>query len=260
MPSWDSSQYLRFVNERTQPAIDLAARVTLPNPARAIDLGCGPGNSTAVIARRWPLAKLTGADNSAAMLDTARRDFPAAAWIEADITAWAGDTTHRESFDLIFSNAALQWVPNHATLLPQLFAAVRPGGALAIQIPHSLDAPHQRCIRELAASSTWRTRFLRPPVSWHVESPGFYYDTLAPLAARLDLWLTDYVHVLDGPEAIVEWHRGTGLRPFLDQLPDEAARADFLHEYLIALTPFYPRQIDGRLLMPFRRMFVIAYR
>ncbi len=260
MPSWDSSQYLQFAQERTQPSIDLAARVGLDAPARIVDLGCGPGNSTAVLAQRWPNAQLTGVDTSPAMLATARREFPAPAWVESDIAAWAADTTGDASFDLVFSNAALQWVPDHARLLPRLLAKVSPGGVLAFQVPHSLEAPPQRCLRALASSPEWGSRFLHPPIPWHVEPPGFYYDILGPRAGRLDIWLTDYIHVLAGPEAVVEWYRGTGLRPFLDQLPDEEARAGFLRDYLAAITPCYTRQADGRILMPFRRLFVIASR
>lgn len=167
MPSWDSAQYLRFATERTQPSIDLAARVALDAPKRVVDLGCGPGNSTAVVGRRWPEAKITGVDNSTAMLTAARREFPHWTWQESDITTCAENASRAgaETFDLIFSSAAFRWVPDHAHLLPRLFAGVAPGGALAFQIPHSLEAPHQRCIRDLAASPAWRNRFVRPPVS-----------------------------------------------------------------------------------------------
>ncbi len=259
MPSWDSQQYLRFAQERTQPSIDLTARIAIDPPARIVDLGCGPGNSTAVVAQRWPSSAVTGVDTSAAMLATARKDFPTREWIQHDITAWAA-ATPPGSWPLVFSNAAFQWVPDHSTLLPRLFDAVAPGGALAFQVPHTLEMPHHRLIHEVANSATWRSRFLQPPVSWHAESAGFYYDALASRAARLDLWFTDYIHVLDGPAGIVEWYRGTGLRPYLDLLPDAAARETYLRDYLTALTPLYPRQADGRVLMPFRRLFVIAYR
>jgi trans-aconitate 2-methyltransferase len=258
MASWDSEQYLKFANERTQPSIDLVTRIALDSPARIVDLGCGPGNSTAAVARRWPQAAFTGVDHSPAMLATARRDFPSWRWLESDLAAWAEANT--APYDLVFSNAAYQWVPDHASLLPRLWASVAPGGALAFQVPHTLAEPHQQSIREVAAAPAWSARFVRPPVSWHVEAPGFYYDVLAPRASRIDLWLTDYVHVLPGPEAIVEWYHGTGLRPFLEQLPDDPTRQGFLADYLAALIPHYPRQADGKVLMPFRRLFVIAYR
>ena len=142
MNTWDSAQYLKFADERTRPSIDLAARVALDAPARAIDLGCGPGNSTAVVARRWPQAQLTGLDSSPAMLATARKDYPANSWVQQDIAAWA--RTNSEKFDLIFSNAALHWVPDHATNLPRIFESVAPGGAFAFEVPHS-PTPKSLC-------------------------------------------------------------------------------------------------------------------
>lgn len=257
MPSWNSDQYLKFARERTQPSLDLVARIDLTAPARIIDLGCGPGNSTAVLTQHWPHADVTGFDSSSEMIAAAQKKYPRGRWLTGDLATWGVASDQR--YDVVFSNAAIHWVPNHAESIPRLFSAVAPGGALAFQVPHSLGAPHQRCIRELAASPAWRSRFSRPPVSWHVESPGFYYDRLAPLARSVELWLTDYMHVLSGPEAIVEWHRGTGLRPFLDQLPDDTARDEFLRDYLAAITPHYPLQTDGNLLLPFRRFFLVAY-
>lgn len=258
MNTWNSSQYLKFANERTQPSIDLAARIGLDAPSRIIDLGCGPGNSTAVIARRWPAAAVTGLDNSAAMLATAKKDYPSWTWRESGIAEWA--ETNTEKFDLIFSNAALHWVPDHANAFPKIFSSVAPGGALAFQIPHSLASAHQTCMRELPLSAQWRPHFPKPPAAWLVEPVGFYYDLFAALATRLDLWLTDYIYVFDGPEGILEWHRGAALLPFLKALPDDATRQEFERDYLAAITPHYPRQANGKVLLPFRRLFVIAYR
>lgn len=262
MPTWNSVQYLRFAHERTQPAVDLAARIDVSAPKRIIDLGCGPGNSTAVIARRWPGADVTGLDNSLSMLQSARQEQRRLRWIESDITTWAAAAAddNAQRFDVVFSNAALQWVGNHQTLFPQIFDAVLSDGVLAFQIPSTLDLPHQRLIRDVADSAKWRTRFESVPGTWHVETPEFYYDLLAPKAHRVDLWLTDYVHVLESPHAVVEWYRGTGLRPFLDALPDDATRTQFLADYEAAITPYFPRRSDGRVLMYFRRLFVIAYR
>jgi trans-aconitate 2-methyltransferase len=258
MNPWNSSQYLKFANERTQPSIDLVARLTLDPPKTIIDLGCGPGNSTAVVARRWPTAAITGLDSSAAMLATAKKDYPQWTWRESGIAEWAA--TNSEKYDLVFSNAALHWVTDHARTLPKIFSDVAAGGAFAFQVPHSLASPHQTCMRELPKSPKWRSLFPTQPVAWQVESVGFYYDLFAGLAARVDVWLTDYIYVFEGPEGIVEWHKGAALLPFLKTLPDEATRTEFIADYLAAITPHYPRQANGKVLLPFRRLFVIAYR
>ena len=256
MPTWDSDQYLIFADERTRPAVDLAARVSLEAPRRIIDLGCGPGNSTAVLARRWPTAELTGLDNCAEMLDAARRDFPTWTWLDGDIAAWSADAP----FDVVFSNAALQWVPDHGWLLPRLLDQVGPDGALAIQMPANSEAPPHRLMRELAFSTAWRGHFEVPPRDWHIHEAAFYYDLLSPHAQRIDLWTTEYVHILPNPDGLIDWYRGTGLRPWLDALPDEPTRARFIAEYRAAIAPHYPPRPDGRVLFPFRRLFMIAYR
>ncbi len=255
MPTWNSDQYLKFAGERTQPAVDLAVRVKLKHPERVIDLGCGPGNSTAVLAQRWPRATITGLDSSPPMLAAARRDFPQWQWIEGDIAAW----TAERPFDVVFSNAAWQWVPDHARTIPRAFDQVAAGGAFAMQIPANLSAPPHRIIRELASSLAWRDKFRGPAREWRPESPAFYYDLLVPRATKVEIWETEYLHILTGVGAIVEWYRGTGLRPWLDALPDEGARMQFLAEYEMALAPEFPPQRDGRVLFPFRRLFVIAY-
>ena len=258
MPSWNSDQYLKFARERTQPAVDLAARIALDAPARVIDLGCGPGNSTAVLARRFPRAAVTGLDNSAAMLAAARRDFPQLTWLEHDLATWSAPADAR--YDVVFSNAALQWVGDHRRTFPRLLDSVAPGGALAVQMPANLDAPPHRLMRELAESPTWRSHFKTPPREWHTHPPEFYYDLLAPRARHLELWLTDYVHVLENLDGIVEWYRGSGLRPWLEALPDDATRTQFLGAYRARLVPYFPERADSRVLFPFRRLFLIAYK
>jgi len=257
MPTWNAGQYLKFGDERTRPCHDLAARVELETPRRIIDLGCGPGNSAAVIAERWPRASLTGLDSSPEMIQTARLEYPQYEWLVGDIGQWAQS---QASFDLVFSNAALQWVTNHEAVYPRLLERTAPGGALAFQVPANLDAPAHRLMRDLAASTSWRGRFPAGGVrEWFIHDAGFYYDLLAPRCARLDIWETEYMHVLGGPEAIVEWYKGTGLRPFLDVL-DEPDRRHFAADYLQLIRDSYPVRPDGRVLFPFRRLFVIAYR
>src|SRR5262249_37352599 len=158
--------------------------------------------------------------------------------------------------DVVFSNAALQWVPDHAALFPRLLEQVASGGALASQVPANLHAPAHRLMRELAASTEWRGEFPAGGVrEWHVQEPGFYFDALAPHAALVDLWGTDYIQVMPSAEAIVDWYRGTGLRPFLDALATEADRQQFSADYLAAIREAYPSQQNGQVLFPFRRLF-----
>jgi trans-aconitate 2-methyltransferase len=255
VPSWDSDLYRRYQAERTRPAIDLAARIALDAPTRVVDLGCGPGTSTEALAHRWPHAKVIGVDNSKAMLAAARAEHPAWEWIEADIASWTANVP----CDVVFSNAALQWVPDHARALPRLLDQVAPGGALALQMPANFDAPAHEAMRELGRRPEWRSRFAEEPREWLVQTPAFYYDVLARRSARLDIWTTEYVHVMDTVEAIVEWYRGTGLRPWLDALQSAEDREMFLADYTAALLQVFPRRQDGKVLFPFKRFFLIAY-
>lgn len=257
MPVWSATQYLKFGDERTRPCRDLVARVEVAEAVKLIDLGCGPGNSTAVLRERWPDADITGLDSSEEMLWKSRSDGPAARWVHGDIAQWASEEGAR--FDVVFSNAALQWVPDHAALFPRLLGRVSPGGALAVQLPAYSQQPGQRLIREIAAAPKWRERFVKAPADWRVESVDFYYDLLAPRAERLELWETEYVHVVEGTQAVVEWYRGSGLRPFLNALATDEDRAEFVRDYEQALEPHYQPRPDGRILFPFRRLFVLAY-
>jgi trans-aconitate 2-methyltransferase len=259
MPTWNADQYLRFASERTLPCRDLAARVALSSPRRIIDLGCGAGNSTEVLAERWPDVDVTGLDSSPEMIDAARRTSPQRRWVVGDIGGWVA--SDELPFDLVFSNAAIQWVGDHGGLFPQLLEHVAPGGALAVQMPANFDAPAHRLMRELAMSKAWRSKFPASGVrEWHVHETSFYYDVLAPYAERIDLWTTEYAHVMAGPDAIVDWYQGTGLRPFLDVLTSDEDRAKFTTAYLEQIRAEFPRRPDGRVLFPFLRLFVVAYR
>jgi len=259
MPDWSPNQYLKFSAERTQPCRDLAARISVANVRRVMDLGCGPGNSTAVLAERWPAAEITGLDSSSEMIARARREYPAHRWISRDICDWAGASG--DQFDVVFSNAALQWVEDHAAIYPQLLAHVASGGALAIQIPGNFDALPHRLMRDVAASPSWSRWFASGKLrEWHHHEMDFYYDVLAPSAARLEIWATEYLHILPDAEAIVEWYRATGMRPFLQLLETDADRARFESDYLEALRPHFAPRPAGGVLFSFRRIFVIAYR
>lgn len=267
MPTWDPSQYLKFSDHRLRPALDLMARIALEAPRRIYDLGCGPGNITRLLAERWPDAAVTGIDSSAAMLAKARMEAPrAAARIEAaqvafeqaDIARWSPPSPA----DLLFSNATLHWLDDHASLLPRLAAQLAPGGVLAIQMPDNRTSPSHLLMDEAAATGPWHET-LAPlrPVYGSMQSPDAYYRILAPVARQLDIWETTYLHVLPesagGDHPVVEWTKGTALRPYLDALAGPE-RADFLAAYSMRIAAAYPRQPDGRILLPFRRIFIVA--
>ncbi|MFN0052120.1 MAG: methyltransferase domain-containing protein [Planctomycetales bacterium] len=259
MPQWDADQYLRFAEERTRPCRDLVARIDVSFPRRMIDLGCGPGNSTQVLSQRWPAAELTGLDSSEEMVQAARRDHSQWESRVGDISSWA--SSPGEPFDIVFSNAALQWVPDHGALFPSLLSRVAVGGALAVQVPCNLEAPAHVIARRLAAREDWRPLF--PPDGvreWHVHDADFYYDRLAPGAQRVDFWTTEYLHVMPGVESVVEWYKGTGLRPYHQALASPADQERFLQEYRDGLREAYSLRADGSLLFPFQRLFMIAYR
>jgi trans-aconitate 2-methyltransferase len=253
MTSWNDVQYLLFASERTRPARELLARVPLASARHVVDLGCGPGNSTALLRERWPDARLTGVDSSAEMLRRAQRDLPGVDWINAD----AGSFTSSQPLDVLFSNALLQWLPDHARLLPALLSQLAPGGVLAIQMPCNFSEPSHRLMRETPGPWAARTASVRARSS--VETPAFYYDALAPIASSVDIWQTRYEHVMPDVRAIVEWVEGTGLRPYLDVLEPEEHSA-YLDAYACGLEAAYPARRDGRRLFSFPRSFIVATR
>ena len=260
MHTWNPNQYLKFESERTRPCQDLANRVLVEHPRRIIDLGCGPGNSTAVVIRRWPEAEITGLDSSSDMIAAARQALPQVKWITEGIEKWAASTEKSDRYDVVFSNAAFQWIADHARTFPQIFNHVAPGGALAAQMPASQSDPVHRFMREMARSAAWQASFPNGVKEWRTESAAYYYDVLSPLAAQLDIWETNYLQVMPSLESIVEFFKGTALRPYLGLLHTETERARFLAEYLENLRPLYPPRSDGSVLFPFNRIFVVAYR
>lgn len=257
MSNWQPDQYLLFEDERTRPCRDLADQIHLKSSAVIIDLGCGPGNSTEVLAQRWPTASITGLDSSLDMLRRARSRNPQQELIHSDIGEWA--EKGGEQYDLVFSNAAMQWVLDHATVYPRLLDRVAHGGALAIQVPSNLHEPAHQIMRDVASSAGWRDTFPAHGVKeWFVHDAPFYYDLVAPLARSVTMWETTYFHVLPGLDAITEWYRSTGLRPFLAALSGEEDRQKFLRDYTAALASSYKLRPDGKVLFPFRRLFLIA--
>lgn len=254
MADWSPTQYLKFEDERTRPSHDLLARVPLAAPGRVVDMGCGPGNSTELLVARYPDAAVTGLDNSPNMLAEARRRVPAAQFAEADATTWVPEP----GTDLVFANAIYQWVPEHLAQLPRVVEALPPGGVLAVQMPDNMAEPSHELMRRTAAEGPWAAR-LRDAARAPLPPVRTYYDAFRPVARHIDIWHTVYNHVLDGPEAIVEWVKSTGLRPFIDPLaPDE--RAAFLSRYLERISEAYPRTVDGKVLLRFPRLFMVIAR
>ncbi|MBM6592457.1 trans-aconitate 2-methyltransferase [Microvirga pudoricolor] len=254
MNDWSANLYLKFEDERTRPAVELLARVPLAGASRVTDLGCGPGNSTELLSRRFPDALVTGIDTSPDMLDKARVRVPGARFEQADIGAWQPDAPQ----DLIFANAALQWVPDHRTLLPRLASFLSKGGCLAVQVPNNLSEASHALMRDVARSGPWSRKLQGAAVERvAVASLEEIYAWLIEAGCTVDIWRTIYVHPLDGPDAIVEWLKSTGLKPFIDPL-DEEERRDFLARYRDAIAGAYPLQSDGKVLLRFPRLSFVA--
>jgi trans-aconitate 2-methyltransferase len=252
---WNPDQYTKFSDHRDRPFFDLLARVSLKNPCSIVDLGCGTGHLTASLLERWPDAQVTGVDSSAEMLEQALKYAvpDRLAFVHADLREWSPGS----SLDLVVSNAVLQWVPNHETLVPDIANMVAPGGWLAVQMPANFDAPSHTLIREVNALGPFRafTAELEPRTQ---QSLDWYVSTLSGMGFEVDAWTTEYQQILHGENPVLEWVKGTALRPVLAVLPAELHDA-FLREYGARLLEAYPPQPFGTLL-PFRRVFFVARR
>ena len=254
MADWNAGQYLKFEDERTRPAANLIGRVPLAKIRAAVDIGCGPGNSTELIAKRYPGARVLGLDISPDMLAKARVRLPEVTFQEADIATWKPD----ERYDLIFANAVLQWLPDHQRLLARLASSLEVGGCLAVQMPDNLQEPSHRLMRKVAQEGPWAEKLKDASVSREeIGSFEDYCSWLLEAGCSVDLWQTTYVHPLADAGAIVEWLKGTGLRPYLDPLAPEE-QSGFLHQYHAEIEKAYPAQADGRVLLRFPRLFMVA--
>lgn len=254
MADWSANQYLKFEDQRTRPASDLAAQIPLQAPRKVYDLGCGPGNSTEVLMRRFPAAECIGVDSSPDMLNQARKRLPQVTFMEADLNTWTPPT----DVDVFYSNATFQWVPDHISVLQRLLQALPEGGALAVQMPDNFTEPSHSAMREVASNGPWAAMLTDAPRP-QLPPVGVYYDAVRQHARFVDIWHTQYEHPLDGADAIIEWVKATGLRPFLDPLSD-TQRAEFLAEYKARLIKAYPPQCDGKSLLRFPRLFMVAVR
>lgn len=251
--SWDPDRYLTYADERGRPFVDLLARVGVTSPDTAVDLGCGPGNLTLLLAERWPAARVTGLDSSPEMIAAARASAAGddIEWGVADLREW----TAAEPVDLLVSNATLQWVPDHLALLPRLVDQVATGGWFGFQVPGNFDEPSHTIRAEIAGRSPYAS-FVRDVATPSSHDPGDYFEALAALGMQVDAWETTYLHVLTGDDPVFTWVSGTSLRPTVQALPPEL-RADFEAEFKDALAQAYPVR-DGRVLLPFRRVFVVG--
>jgi len=252
---WDPDQYLTFADERALPFHHLVAAVAHLGPKRVLDIGCGPGALTATLLERWPAADILGIDSSAEMIELAcRRSVPDRLAFElADITVWTPDSR----FDMVVSNACLHWIPDHRRLLPRLVSMLTDQGTLAFQVPANHDQPSHRLLLDLCNSETWRG-LLADAIQIHVREPDWYATELAKLHFEPTVWQTTYLHRLTGDDPVLDWVRGTTLRPVLDRLDDEQTDA-VLREYGARLREAYPRH-DGVTVFPFTRTFVVAIR
>jgi trans-aconitate 2-methyltransferase len=253
---WNPDLYLKYRNERTQPAIDLIGRIDIGfTPGNILDIGCGAGNSSQALLQRWPEAKLTGIDNSVNMIEKAKASYPDNTWIVAD----ASDYATNVKYDIVFSNATIQWIPNHDNLFKRLFNLVNNNGVLAIQIPRFDEMPLSKAIEDVSFKEKWREYVKDCPKLFTYHNYKYYYDLLSKDYKKVGLWQTDYYHILESQYSIIEWIRSTGMKPFLDCLKDED-KPLFENEVLEAIKLYYPLQNNGKVIFPFKRLFIIGYK
>jgi trans-aconitate 2-methyltransferase len=253
--TWNPQQYLKFSQPRLRPAVDLLGRIATETPKRVYDLGCGAGNVTRLLVERWPGAAVTGVDDSAEMLARAAKDLPNVKWVNLSLADWKPELPA----DVIYSNAALHWLPNHEKLFPALVNCLASGGVLAVQMPRNFSAPSHTLIAETVRAGYGRGKLEHLLGRAPVAGPEDYYTLLAPLARSIDIWETEYLQVLEGEDPVKEWTKGTWLTQFLDRL-DESERSTFEEDYARRLRVAYPRLADGKTLFPFRRLFIVLQR
>ena len=251
---WNPDLYLKFNRERIQPSIDLVSRIKFDSPSRIIDIGCGPGNSTQILVQRWPDSKIIGIDSSPAMIEKANKDYPDQNWkiLDAEKDEFQG------TYDIIFSNATIQWIPDHAGLLKKFFHFLNKKGLIAIQIPQFYDMPLGKSIDKIAKDNRWNSATRGVTDSYTIHNYSYYFDQLSLLSNEIDMWETDYMHIMDSHDSILEMIRSTGLKPYLDKLEARKDKKDFEAQILMEITNDYPLQKNGKVIFPFKRLFFIA--
>ncbi len=253
---WNPELYLKFNEERTRPAIDLAANINVNNPKKIIDIGCGPGNSTQVLFKKWPESKIVGIDNSASMIKSAKKSYPKMEWQIEDATKMEKN----DKYDVIFSNSTIQWIKDQEKLIKNFFDMLEEKGALAMQIPLFHTMPASNAIENVLLKQKWKEQTRGANNVFNFQSSGFYYDLLSEKTKSIDIWETSYIHIMPSHQYIVEMLKSAGIRPFLDKLDNEKEKIEFEHDIFKEITKAYPSQKDGNILFPFKRLFFIGYK
>lgn len=256
MGDWNPYLHKRFEKQRTQPVKDLIHSIELEQVNSVLDIGCGPGNSTEELARRWNNAKIIGIDSSLNMIEQAKVRLPS---IRFELIDANEDLSNLGKFDLVFSNAAIQWMPNHRELITKFYELLNNNGVLAIQLPEVSSMAIQRAVEETAMNVKWSHRFNKSS-EFNYDKMDYYYSICAELSKEINLWETDYYHIMDNHQNIIDWYKSTGMKPYLEKLECEEDRLSFEKEVLERITKSYRIQLDGRVLFPFKRLFFIVYK
>lgn len=253
-PDWNPNLYMKYNKERIQPSIDLVTRINFDNPEKIIDIGCGPGNSTQLLVNRWSGSKIIGADNSASMIEKAKKDYPDQEWIMFD----AEKDKINDKFDIVFSNAALQWMSNQEEVIKSFFNLLKESGLIAVQIPSFWEMPIGKSIAKIEENSKWTPKIKGVKTLMTIHSLGYYYDCLSELSNSIDIWITNYMHIMKSHISILEMMRSTALKPYLERLKDEEEKKEFEELVLKEIRSDYPQQKNGNVIFPFKRLFFIA--
>jgi len=254
MKDWNPDLYIQFKSERTQPSIDLIAKINHIEPKSIIDIGCGPGNSTQVLRNRWPKSQIIGLDSSAAMIKKAKQDYPNQEWIVADALSY----NPKKKYDIVFSNAVIQWIPNHEKLLTMFHEILSDNGILAVQIPLFWDMPLGKIIKNTAQNYRWKSKTECVENLFVIHNYSFYYDQLSDLFNPIEIWETYYMHILNNHASIINMMRSTALKPYLERLDNDSEKNEFEKEILNEIKHAYSTQQNGKVLLPFKRLFFIA--